>query len=171
MRNNLRSNNAESAQELRNDLRKNSAKTAEQFRTPGLAAKRYGVILVEPEWRFEPWSREIGMDRAADNHYPTRPKLIASLVKSRSSRLSGNGESGGIFRASAQHCASTASQVLGTPPRNEHGASRRDQDKRGEASRSSRSGLRLVHRRLTLDLKEAKALLDEFGIMRRPSAL
>jgi sulfur relay (sulfurtransferase) DsrC/TusE family protein len=56
-------------------------------------------------------------------HYPTRPKLIASLVKSRSSRLSGNGESGGIFRASAQHCASTASQVLGTPPRNEHGAS------------------------------------------------
>jgi hypothetical protein len=123
VRNNLRSNNAESAQELRNDLRKNSAKTAEQFRTPGLAAKRYGVILVDPEWRFEPWSREIGMDRAADNHYPTRPKLIASLVKSRSSRLSGNGESGGIFRASAQHCASTASQVLGTPPRNEHGAS------------------------------------------------
>ena len=123
VRNNLRSNNAESVQELRNDLRKNSAKTAEQFRTPGLAAKRYGVILVDPEWRFEPWSREIGMDRAADNHYPTRPKLIASLVKSRSSRLSGNGESGGIFRASAQHCASTASQVRGTPPRNEHGAS------------------------------------------------
>jgi N6-adenosine-specific RNA methylase IME4 len=33
--------------------------------------KRYGVILADPEWRFEPWSRETGMDRAADNHYPT----------------------------------------------------------------------------------------------------
>jgi N6-adenosine-specific RNA methylase IME4 len=32
---------------------------------------RYGVILADPEWRFEPWSRETGMDRAADNHYPT----------------------------------------------------------------------------------------------------
>jgi N6-adenosine-specific RNA methylase IME4 len=29
------------------------------------------VILADPEWRFEPWSRTTGMDRAADNHYPT----------------------------------------------------------------------------------------------------
>lgn len=36
-----------------------------------LPAKRYGVILADPEWRFEPWSRQTGMDRAADNHYPT----------------------------------------------------------------------------------------------------
>lgn len=36
-----------------------------------LPAKRYGVILADPEWRFEPYSRETGMDRAADNHYPT----------------------------------------------------------------------------------------------------
>jgi hypothetical protein len=36
-----------------------------------LPQKRYGVILADPEWRFEPWSRETGMDRAADNHYPT----------------------------------------------------------------------------------------------------
>src|ERR1700680_574293 len=33
--------------------------------------KRYGVILADPEWRFEPYSRETGMVRAADNHYPT----------------------------------------------------------------------------------------------------
>jgi N6-adenosine-specific RNA methylase IME4 len=33
--------------------------------------RRYGVIVADPEWRFEPWSRESGMDRAADNHYPT----------------------------------------------------------------------------------------------------
>lgn len=36
-----------------------------------LPARRYGVILADPEWQFEPWSRETGMDRAADNHYPT----------------------------------------------------------------------------------------------------
>lgn len=36
-----------------------------------LPEKRYGVILADPEWRFEPWSRKTGMDRAADNHYPT----------------------------------------------------------------------------------------------------
>ena len=36
-----------------------------------LPTKKYGVILADPEWRFEPWSRETGMDRAADNHYPT----------------------------------------------------------------------------------------------------
>ena len=36
-----------------------------------LPNKKYGVILADPEWRFEPWSRTTGMDRAADNHYPT----------------------------------------------------------------------------------------------------
>jgi N6-adenosine-specific RNA methylase IME4 len=36
-----------------------------------LPEKRYGVIVADPEWRFEPWSRATGMDRAADNHYPT----------------------------------------------------------------------------------------------------
>lgn len=36
-----------------------------------LPTKKYGVIVADPEWRFEPWSRKSGMDRAADNHYPT----------------------------------------------------------------------------------------------------
>ena len=36
-----------------------------------LPDKKYGVIVADPEWRFEPWSRTTGMDRAADNHYPT----------------------------------------------------------------------------------------------------
>jgi hypothetical protein len=36
-----------------------------------LPGKRHGVIYADPEWRFEPRSRETGMDRAADNHYPT----------------------------------------------------------------------------------------------------
>jgi len=39
----------------------------------------YGVILADPEWRFEPYSRDTGMDRAADNHYPTSDtEIIAS---------------------------------------------------------------------------------------------
>jgi N6-adenosine-specific RNA methylase IME4 len=32
---------------------------------------QYGVIYADPPWRFEPYSRDTGMDRAADNHYPT----------------------------------------------------------------------------------------------------
>ncbi len=36
-----------------------------------LGHKLYGVIYADPPWRFEPYSRETGMDRAADNHYPT----------------------------------------------------------------------------------------------------
>jgi N6-adenosine-specific RNA methylase IME4 len=36
-----------------------------------LPDKRYGVIYADPPWRFTPYSDETGMDRAADNHYPT----------------------------------------------------------------------------------------------------
>jgi N6-adenosine-specific RNA methylase IME4 len=36
-----------------------------------LPDRKYGVIVADPEWRFEPWSRETGLDRSADNHYPT----------------------------------------------------------------------------------------------------
>jgi N6-adenosine-specific RNA methylase IME4 len=36
-----------------------------------LPDKKFGVILADPEWRFKPYSRETGMDRAADNQYPT----------------------------------------------------------------------------------------------------
>lgn len=38
-----------------------------------LPDKKYGVIYADPEWQFEPYSRDTGMDRAADNHYPTSP--------------------------------------------------------------------------------------------------
>ena len=36
-----------------------------------LPDKKFGVILADPEWSFEVYNRETGMDRAADNHYPT----------------------------------------------------------------------------------------------------
>ena len=45
--------------------------TVEASRT--LGRKVYGVVLADPAWRFEPYSRTTGMDRAADNHYPTMP--------------------------------------------------------------------------------------------------
>jgi N6-adenosine-specific RNA methylase IME4 len=42
-------------------------------RQRALPDKRYGIILADPPWRFEPYSRVTGMDRAAENHYPTSP--------------------------------------------------------------------------------------------------
>ncbi len=40
-------------------------------RQRALPQKRYGVVYADPPWRFEPYSRITGMDRAAENHYPT----------------------------------------------------------------------------------------------------
>ncbi len=54
--------------ELRNDKEKRLAD-----KQKALPAKRFGVIYADPEWRFEPRSRETGMDRSPDNHYPTSP--------------------------------------------------------------------------------------------------
>jgi N6-adenosine-specific RNA methylase IME4 len=36
-----------------------------------MPTKRYGVLYADPPWRFTAYSRVTGMDRAADNHYPT----------------------------------------------------------------------------------------------------
>jgi N6-adenosine-specific RNA methylase IME4 len=36
-----------------------------------LPDKRYGVILADPEWRFETWSPKGKTATSADNHYPT----------------------------------------------------------------------------------------------------
>ena len=44
-----------------------AAKTIEQSLQ---AEKVYGVIYIDPPWKFETYS-ENGMDRSADNHYPT----------------------------------------------------------------------------------------------------
>lgn len=40
-----------------------------------LPARKYGVIYADPEWQFDAYSAESGMDRAADNHYPTSDLL------------------------------------------------------------------------------------------------
>lgn len=49
------------------------AALAEKIRAgiDALGQGQFGVILADPPWRFEPYSRDTGMDRAADNHYPT----------------------------------------------------------------------------------------------------
>jgi N6-adenosine-specific RNA methylase IME4 len=56
-------------------LRKFERRTTRERQLAGrilkLPDKRYGVILADPEWRYEPWSRATGLDRSADNHYPT----------------------------------------------------------------------------------------------------
>lgn len=36
-----------------------------------LPEAKFGVIYADPEWRFQTYSDDTGMDRAADNHYPT----------------------------------------------------------------------------------------------------
>ena len=53
-------------------------KVARRNKERALAAKqcalpvaKFGVIYADPPWSFEPYS-ENGMDRAADNHYPTQ---------------------------------------------------------------------------------------------------
>lgn len=58
----------------KNELKKQTRATKERELGGlqlALPDKKYGVIVADPEWRFEPWSRETGMSRAADNHYPT----------------------------------------------------------------------------------------------------
>jgi N6-adenosine-specific RNA methylase IME4 len=41
------------------------------YKVAALPDRKYSVIIADPEWQFEPWSRDTGLDRSADNHYPT----------------------------------------------------------------------------------------------------
>jgi N6-adenosine-specific RNA methylase IME4 len=50
------------------------------MRQAALPDKRFGVILADPEWKFVAYSADTGMDRAADNHYPTSS---LEVIKSR----------------------------------------------------------------------------------------
>ena len=45
-----------------------------------LPDRKFGVIYADPEWRFEPYSRETGLDRSADNHYPTSELETSRIV-------------------------------------------------------------------------------------------
>ncbi|HEY0725524.1 MAG TPA: MT-A70 family methyltransferase, partial [Pyrinomonadaceae bacterium] len=50
-------------------LNKQSNKTLEQ--STALGEKLYNVIYADPPWHFQVYSDETGMDKAAENHYPT----------------------------------------------------------------------------------------------------
>jgi N6-adenosine-specific RNA methylase IME4 len=56
---------------LQRETRERELAEATEAASQALGEKRYGCILADPPWRFQPRSRETGMDRAADNHYPT----------------------------------------------------------------------------------------------------
>jgi N6-adenosine-specific RNA methylase IME4 len=62
-----------SAEQLRAEMKRRKRAAREQALAASIAfgSGLYGVIYADPPWRFEPYSRETGMDRAADNHYPT----------------------------------------------------------------------------------------------------
>jgi len=58
-------------QQRRAERERTMAKATVTAAAAALGTKLYGVLYVDPPWRFEPYSRATGMDRAADNHYPT----------------------------------------------------------------------------------------------------
>jgi N6-adenosine-specific RNA methylase IME4 len=51
--------------------RRNEREAKLGARIKAMPEKKYGVIITDDEHRFIPYSEETGMDRAADNHYPT----------------------------------------------------------------------------------------------------
>jgi N6-adenosine-specific RNA methylase IME4 len=58
------------AKKLQRDARESDLASATQAASQKLGEKRYGVLYADPPWRFEVYA-ESGMDRTADNHYPT----------------------------------------------------------------------------------------------------
>jgi N6-adenosine-specific RNA methylase IME4 len=66
------------AQRLRRESRERELGEATEAASQALGRNLYGVILADPPWRFEPYSRENGLNRAADNHYPT---MTADAIK------------------------------------------------------------------------------------------
>jgi N6-adenosine-specific RNA methylase IME4 len=69
-----------SAQELRGEVKRlRRAQRIEELigatdlASVSLGGKAYGVLYADPPWQFNPYSNQTGMDRAADNHYPTMP--------------------------------------------------------------------------------------------------
>jgi len=69
----LQAEEPRSVSELRahvKQLRRASTEAALGAKQMALPERRYGVIYADPPWSFDTWS-ENGMDRSADNHYPT----------------------------------------------------------------------------------------------------
>jgi hypothetical protein len=76
-----------------------------------LPDKRYGVILADPEWRFEPYRRDTGMDRAAE----AREFRIGPMR--RSGLVAGAGPVTGELRPSIRATRFAATVEAVPPPR------------------------------------------------------
>jgi N6-adenosine-specific RNA methylase IME4 len=59
------------AKAARRGRRERDLGDATRAASAAIGSKLYGVIYADPPWRFEPYSRDTGLDRSADNHYPT----------------------------------------------------------------------------------------------------
>ena len=64
---------AQAQKAVRRAQREFDLSEATRFAGAKLGTRLYAVVYADPPWRFEVQSRETGLDRAADNHYPTMP--------------------------------------------------------------------------------------------------
>lgn len=62
---------AHAAKQYARTERETRLATATRRASKSLSKEVYAVLYADPPWRFEPYSRDTGLDRAADNHYPT----------------------------------------------------------------------------------------------------
>jgi N6-adenosine-specific RNA methylase IME4 len=62
---------APSAQTVAKQARRAAREAELGARIQALPDRRYGIIVADPPWRFEPRSRVTGLGRSAANHYPT----------------------------------------------------------------------------------------------------
>lgn len=59
------------AKQARREEREAALAEATKAASAKLGARLYGVVYIDPPWDWEPYSRETGLDRSAENHYPT----------------------------------------------------------------------------------------------------
>jgi N6-adenosine-specific RNA methylase IME4 len=58
------------AKKMQRDKRERELADSTERASKAVGSKLYGVIYADPPWKFETFSHR-GMDRSADNHYPT----------------------------------------------------------------------------------------------------
>jgi N6-adenosine-specific RNA methylase IME4 len=59
------------SKKVRREAKEQSLAAATKAAFEFFGVKLYNVIYADPPWKFEPYSQDTGMDRSADNHYPT----------------------------------------------------------------------------------------------------
>jgi hypothetical protein len=67
-------------QRLARGAREEALAERTQAASVAIGSQLYAVIYADPPWRLEPWSRETGLNKAADNHYPTMDLAAIKLL-------------------------------------------------------------------------------------------